>query len=367
MVALATAATVIASQAVITGAYSVTQQAIQLGLLPRLEIRHTSESLVGQIFMPRVNALLLVGVLFLVFMFRSSNALASAYGIAVTGTMVVTTMLAFVVVRKVWNWSPLRPRPLDRAVPGARYDLPRRQRAEGGRRRLDAAAARLGHGDHDVHLASRNRHACCEDEQDSRRRWPSSSRCWSGRRRIARAGTAVFLTGDPEHAPTALLHNLKHNKVLHERNVVLTVEYAETPHVPAAERARIEHHRRELPRVVLRFGFMEVPNIPQALGIARKAGWQFDIMSTSFYLSRRSLKLAARSDMPRWQERLFIALARKCQRRHRIFQDTDEPRRRDRRAGGDLIQHAGALPGGGGEVAAISGPARSRCPQSRSA
>jgi KUP system potassium uptake protein len=122
-------------------------------------------------------------------------------------------------------------------------------------------------------------------------------------------GTAVFLTGDPDHAPTALLHNLKHNKVLHERNVVLTVEYAQTPHVSTDERVRLETIGPNFLRVILRFGFMDVPNIPQALALARKAGWQFEIMSTSFYLSRRSLRIATRSEMPRWQDRLFIALA----------------------------------------------------------
>jgi len=123
------------------------------------------------------------------------------------------------------------------------------------------------------------------------------------------AGTAVFLTGDPTHAPTALLHNLKHNKILHERNVVLTAEYAETPHVGPDERVRIEPLGDSFLHVMLRFGFMDMPNIPQALAIARKAGWQFEIMSTSFYVSRRSLKVAARSEMPKWQDRLFIALA----------------------------------------------------------
>ena len=122
-------------------------------------------------------------------------------------------------------------------------------------------------------------------------------------------GTAVFLTGDGDYAPTALLHNLKHNKVLHEHNVVLTVEYAEIPHVPETERTRIEPLGESFLRVVVRFGFMDVPNITRALGIARKSGWQFDIMSTSFFLSRRSLKLAAKSEMPCSQAKLFLALA----------------------------------------------------------
>ncbi len=122
-------------------------------------------------------------------------------------------------------------------------------------------------------------------------------------------GTAVFLTSDPSSAPTALLHSLKHYKVLHEKNVILTVDTAETPRVPASERVRIEPVGQTFSRVRLRFGFMETPNVPRALAIARKLGWQFDIMSTSFFLSRRSLRPAAHSGMPRWQDRLFIRLA----------------------------------------------------------
>jgi KUP system potassium uptake protein len=308
MVVLATAATVIASQAVITGAYSVTQQAIQLGLLPRLEIRHTSESLVGQIFMPRVNTLLLIGVLLLVIMFRSSNALASAYGIAVTGTMVVTAMLAFVVIWKVWKWSPIAAGAL--IAPFLALDLVflganLLKVVEGGWMPLLLGSAMV------AIMYTWRRGTALLAAKTTRLETPLTALVnmleRSPPHRVP--GTAVFLTGDPDHAPTALLHNLKHNKVLHERNVALTVEYAETPRVPIEERVRIEHLGESFLRVVLRFGFLEVPSIPQALAIARKQGWQFDIMATSFYLSRRSLRIASKSDMPRWQDRLFIALA----------------------------------------------------------
>ncbi|MGA8989079.1 MAG: potassium transporter Kup [Rhodoplanes sp.] len=308
MVVLATAATVIASQAVITGAYSVTQQAIQLGLLPKLEIRHTSEALVGQIFMPRVNTFLLIGVLLLVFAFRSSNALASAYGIAVTGTMVVTTMLAFVVVRNVWKWPPIAAGllvapflMLDATFLGANL----LKVVEGGWMPLVLGSAMV------TVMYTWRRGTAMLAAKTRKLETPLTSLIEMLRRSPPHraSGTAVFLTGDPDHAPTALLHNLKHNKVLHERNVFLTVEYAETPHVTQGERVRIEHLAEGFLRVVLRFGFMDVPNIPHALVIARKMGWQFDIMSTSFYLSRRSLKVGARSEMPRWQARLFIILA----------------------------------------------------------
>ncbi len=308
MVLLATAATVIASQAVITGAYSVTQQAIQLGLLPRLEIRHTSETLVGQIFMPRVNDLLLVGVLFLVFLFRSSGALASAYGIAVTGTMVVTTMLAFIVIWKVWNWSPIAAGLLiapflllDTTFLGANL----LKVVEGGWMPLLLGSVMV------AAMYTWRRGTAVLAAKTTKLQTPLTELIVMLERSPPHRepGTAVFLTGDADYAPTALLHNLKHNKVLHEHNVVLTVEYAETPHVPEEERAQIEPLGESFLRVVLRFGFMDVPNIPRALGIARRSGWRFDIMSTSFYLSRRSLKLAEKSALPRWQAKLFIALA----------------------------------------------------------
>jgi KUP system potassium uptake protein len=133
-------------------------------------------------------------------------------------------------------------------------------------------------------------------------------------------GTAVFLTGDPQFAPTALLHSLKHYKVLHEKNVILTIETADTPRVDRAERVRIEPVGETFSRVVLRFGFMETPNVPKALAIARKLGWQFDIMSTSFFLSRRLLRPAAKSDMPRWQDQLYIALTRSANDATNYFQ-----------------------------------------------
>lgn len=308
MVVLATAATVIASQAVITGAYSVTQQAIQLGLLPRLEIRHTSEALVGQIYMPKVNGLLLVGVLVLVFMFRSSNALASAYGIAVTGTMVVTAMLAFVVIWKVWNWSPIAAGAL--VAPFLVLDLTflganLLKVMEGGWMPLMLGGTMV------MAMYTWRRGTAVLTAKTAQQQIPLTNLIGMLERSPPHrvAGTAVFLTGDPAHAPTALLHNLKHNKVLHEHNVLLTVEYAETPHVLPGERVSIESLGDSFLRIVLRFGFMDVPNIPQALGIARKAGWRFEIMSTSFYVSRRSLRIAAHSEMPRWQDRVFIALA----------------------------------------------------------
>jgi KUP system potassium uptake protein len=309
MVLLATIATVIASQAVITGAYSLTRQAIQLGLLPRLEIRHTSEQLFGQIYMPRVNMLLLAGVVLLVLLFRSSSALASAYGIAVTGTMVVTAMMAIVVVNKVWRWPLILA--LAVVVPFLLIDLTflaanLLKIFEGGWMPLALGGLLM------LLMYTWRRGSRYLFEKTRRLETPLESLVKSLERKppLRVPGTAVFLTSDPQSAPTALLHSLKHYKVLHEQNVILTIETADTPRVHPSERVRIEPVGETFAKVVLRFGFMETPNVPRGLAIARRHGWQFDIMSTSFFVSRRSLKPAARSGLPRWQDRLFIALTR---------------------------------------------------------
>jgi KUP system potassium uptake protein len=309
MIALATAATVIASQAVITGAYSITQQAIQLGLLPRLEIRHTSESLIGQIYMPKVNTLLLIGVLLLVGLFRSSSALASAYGIAVTGTMVVTAMMAFVVIWKVWRWSALAAALV--IVPLLALDLTflaanLLKVFEGGWMPLALGSVVM------LLMYTWRRGSRLLFEKSRKLELPLADLVKMLEKRPPQrvSGTAVFLTSDPASAPTALMHSLKHYKVLHEKNVILTIETAPTPRIDPAERVRFEEISPTFSKVLLRFGFMESPNVPKALGIARKLGWQFDIMSTSFFLSRRALKPAALSGMPRWQDHLFIALTR---------------------------------------------------------
>jgi KUP system potassium uptake protein len=309
MVLLATAATVIASQAVITGAYSLTRQAIGLGLLPRLEVRHTSEALAGQIFMPRVNAMLLVAVLLLVAMFRSSSALASAYGIAVTGTMLVDSTMGLIVIWRHWHWSP--PAAAGLMLPFQIIELTflaanLLKILDGGWVPLAFAGLLM------TIMYTWRRGTRLLFDKTRRQEMSLDSLVAMLERKPPQIvpGTAVFLTSDPESAPTALLHSLKHYKVLHEKNVILTVETANTPRVPTAERVRIEPVGKTFSRVWLRFGFMQTPNVPRALVVARKLGWQFDIMSTSFFLSRRSLRPAAHSGMPRWQDRLFIRLAR---------------------------------------------------------
>jgi KUP system potassium uptake protein len=309
MVLLAAAATVIASQAVITGAYSISQQAIQLGLLPRLEIRHTSEALFGQIYMPSVNSLLLAGVLFLVLMFRSSSALASAYGIAVTGTMVVTAMLAFIVVWKVWRWPPL----VAAAVIAPFFLIDLTFLGANMLKVVDGGWVPLGLGAGIiVVMVTWRRGSRLLFEKTRRQEIPLQSLIATLEKKppMKVPGTAVFLTSDPANAPTALLHSLKHYKVLHETNVILTIETLGRPRVDPADRVRIEPIGETFSRVIVRYGFMERPNVPKALAVARKVGWQFDIMSTSFFLSRRALKPAAKSDMPVWQDRLFISLTK---------------------------------------------------------
>jgi len=309
MVVLATIATVIASQAVITGAYSLTRQAIALGLLPRLEIRHTSAEHEGQIYMPRVNFMILTGVLLLVALFRSSSALASAYGVAVTGTMVVTAIMAFIVVHKVWGWS--LPATVALVAPVLLVDTTFLMAnllkvIEGGWVPLALGSVVM------VIMYTWRRGSKLLFDKTRRQEMPLDSLVAMLEKKPPQRvpGTAVFLTSDPVSAPTALMHSLKHYKVLHEKNVILSIKIDHRPRVPQEERVRIEPVGRTFSRVALRFGYMERPNVPQALGIARKLGWQFDIMSTSFFVSRRKLRPAARSSMPVWQDRLFISLAR---------------------------------------------------------
>ncbi|HXI07341.1 MAG: potassium transporter Kup [Bradyrhizobium sp.] len=308
MVALATIATVIASQAVITGAYSLTRQAIQLGLMPRFEIRHTSEAHSGQIYIPKINLMLFLAVMLLVLLFRSSSALASAYGISVTGTMVVTAMMGFVVIWKVWKWSPVAAAAL--IAPFLFLDFTflaanLLKVFEGGWVPLLLGGVVM------LLMYTWRRGSRLLFAKSRKLEFPLADLVAMLEKRPPQRvpGTAVFLTSDPESAPTALMHSLKHYKVLHEKNVILTIETAPTPRIDDSERVRLEEISATFSRVTLRFGFMESPNVPKALAIARKLGWQFDIMATSFFLSRRALKPAAHSGMPRWQDHLFIALS----------------------------------------------------------
>ncbi len=319
MIVLATAATVIASQAVITGAYSLVQQAIQLGMLPRLTILHTSASQVGQIYIPRVTMTLLIGVLLLVGLFRTSSALASAYGIAVATTMVVDGVLAFIVIWKLWQWPLWKSALL--CLPLFIIDVT--FFSANLLKLLEGAWAPILFGIGMVLLMlTWRRGSAILISKTRKTEVPLETLLRSMEKKPPHVvpGTAVFLTSDPEFAPTALLHNLKHNKVLHEHNVILTVVTADTPRVPDEERVQMAALSKHFSRVSLKFGYMEQPNVPKALAIARKHGWQFDIMSTSFFLSRRSLRPSAQSGMPTWQDHLFIWLARSASDATDFFQ-----------------------------------------------
>ncbi|HKQ54957.1 MAG TPA: potassium transporter Kup [Methyloceanibacter sp.] len=318
MVALATTATAIASQAVISGAYSITRQAMQLGFLPRMEVRHTSEALAGQIYMPRVNYLLLTGVLLLVFMFRSSSELAAAYVLAVATTALAAGILGFIVIWKAWKW-PLWTTAavmIPLAIADSSFVVASLLQIFKGAwlpvlvgTLLILIMVTWRRGTRLLALKTRRVEVPFQPLVKSLEDRPPHTV----------PGTAVFLTSDPEFAPTALLHNLKHNKVLHEHNVILTIVNEDIPRV-IKDRVEMEPISDRFMRLILHFGFMERPNVPKALAVARKHGWHFDIMTTSFFLSRRSVRPDPRSGMPPWQDRLYIFLAHNADDASSYFQ-----------------------------------------------
>lgn len=319
MVVLATCATVVASQAVITGAFSLARQAVQLGLLPRFAIKHTSESMAGQIYLPRVNWLLLVGVVLSVITFKSSSHLASAYGVSVTAALVIDTLMAFFVVWKYWNW------PLWKAA-GLMVPLLLIEQTF-----FAANILKLFEGAW-VPLAIAGVLALIMFT------WVRGYRIllkitrrneadldWLVRKLEAKPpvrvpGTAVFLSSDVNAAPTALMHNLKHNRILHERNIVLSIRTEDTPRVPRHERVEIDRSSETFIKVVASYGFMETPSIPKIMESCRRKDLNIDMGGTSFFLSRRSLRSTTRSEMPRWQEKLFIWLARTAEDATTYFQ-----------------------------------------------
>ena len=308
---MSTAATVIASQAVITGAFSFAQQAIQLGLLPRLEIVHTSDRLEGQIFIPRVNRILLLGVLALVLMFRSADALANAYGIAVSGTMVATTALSFFVVWKLWRWPLWGALALVcgfLSVDVSFFIANLYKVLDGGWVPLTLAGVMF------VVMWTWSRGSAILSAKTHRDSIPMTDliKMLEKSKPVRVPGTAIFLTSDPTVAPSSFMHNLKHNKVMHERVVMMCVRTENSPRVQPAKRFEIHALSPDFLSLTLHFGYMESPRIPVALAALRKAGLKFDIMTTSFFLGRRTLKPAPNSGMPQWQDRLFIALAKQA-------------------------------------------------------
>jgi KUP system potassium uptake protein len=308
LVIIATLATIIASQAVITGSYSLTSQAIQLGLLPRLEVRQTSASHAGQIYLPQVNVSLAIGVVVLVAIFKTSGSLAMAYGIAVSGTMAVTTSLAFIVMWKLWKWPLIAA--IAVAAPLVTLDLVflsanLMRIFEGG-----FVPVLLGLGMFVV-MYTWVRGTSLLSAKTSRESPPLREfvRLLAERQYPHVKGTAVFLTGDVERTPAALLHNLKHNQILHEQNIVMTVRTADTPRVPPSKRLTVETIDPSFKIATATFGFMETPNVPEALRLGRDQGVAYSHMLTSFFLGRRTVVPAARHGlMPRWQDKLFILM-----------------------------------------------------------
>ena len=306
---LATAATVIASQAVITGAFSMTQQGVQLGLLPRMTIKRTSETQAGQIFIPSVNVFLMIGVMLLLLVFQTSGHLASAYGVAVTGAMFIDTLLAYVIVRRVWKWRMAAALAL--VIPLSAVDL-----VFVGSNLLKVryggwAPLALGAGLMMV-MWTWTRGMRILQEKVRRDSLPLIDLIdmLHARPPHRTPGTAMFLTADADMAPVALMHNLKHNKTLHQHNIIVTVRTAETPTVPECDRISIEKVNDDFKKLTLSYGFMETPSLPRALQLCKKQGLKFDIMATSFFLGRRSLVVAEHPGMPIWQDKLFIFLTK---------------------------------------------------------
>jgi KUP system potassium uptake protein len=308
MVGLATLATVIASQAVISGAFSITQQAIQLGFAPRMEISHTSGEEKGQIYLPGVNWMLLLAVVALVIGFHNSSNLAAAYGIAVTGTMFITDVLAFMVARHVWGWPAWKA--FLGALPFALIDIAffsanTIKIADGGWFPLAFGLA--------VYLVLSTwkrgrdllRQRLMEDAMDMKGFVDAIDAS------VARVpGTAVFLTGNPDVVPQAMLHSLKHYKALHERVAVVSVSIQDVPYVDDAQRVAVRRMEKQFWQIRLNYGFMEQPDIPLALEKCAESGLEFEPMDTSFFLGRETLIPRIRSELGFWREKVFVAMFR---------------------------------------------------------
>lgn len=308
LVLLATAATFIASQAVITGAFSVTHQAIQLGFVPRLSIRHTSETEAGQIYIPFVNWTLMIAVIVLVLTFQTSSNLAAAYGIAVTGAMLIDTCLLAVLILGVWRWKVWMAVPVVIGffiIDGAYFAANLTKVPAGGWFPLAVGAVAF------TMLTTWARGRKLMRDRMAEAELPLDIFAKSAHASTQRVpGTAIFMAAATRGVPSALLHNIKHNKVLHERVVVLTVQIAEVPYVDPAERIEITDLGQGFYRLMLNYGFMEETDIPAALKQADMCGGKFDMMQTSFFLSRQTLLSAKTPGMAIWRERLFSWMLR---------------------------------------------------------
>jgi len=319
MIVLATAAAVIASQAVISGAFSVTREAIQLGYLPRMEVRHTSKETRGQIYLPWINRMLLVLTLAVVIGFRSSDNLGAAYGIAVVGTMTIDSILVMIVFRRMWNWS----KPHVAIVGGMFLAVDAAF--------LTANADKVEHGGwFPLVLGAviftmmatwrRGRELVIREIRQSGLALEPFISSIAAHPPLRVPGTAVFLTANLDAVPHALLHNLKHNKVLHERNVLLTVEVLETPTAEDDERVTIENLDDNFYKLTLRFGFAEDPDVPDTIESIQACGLPFELMDTTFFLSRESIVATDRPGMARWRDKLFVFMQRNATPATAFFQ-----------------------------------------------
>jgi KUP system potassium uptake protein len=310
MVLLATAATVIASQAVISGAFSVARQAIQMGFLPRMEVCQTSDKAQGQIYVPVTNWTLYIAVVFLVLTFQSSSNLAAAYGIAVTGTMTITTILSAFIMVMVWRWPLVVTIPLITVllVTDLTYFAANAIKIpQGGWFPVGIGIVSF------IVLTTWQRGRKLLLDEIERLSVPIEA-VLGGIDNVVRVnGTAVFLSNASEGAPSALLHNLKHNQILHERNILLTVIVEDKPYVTTGNRLLIDDLGKSFFRVRVFYGFMEEPDIPAVLELCSKRGLPFDMMSTSFFVSRAMIVSSPNPGMSKLRERLFMVLSRNAQ------------------------------------------------------
>ncbi len=308
LVLLATVATFIASQAVISGAFSITHQAIQMGYIPRLSIRHTSETEGGQIYIPVVNWALMVAVIILVLTFQNSSNLASAYGIAVTGAVTIDTLLMAVLLVGVWKWKWWYAAPvvlLFLIVDGAYFAANLTKVPEGGWFPLMVGFIAF------LLLTTWARGRKLMRERMSEVALPMEIFAKSAKNSALRVpGTAIFMASSTAGVPSALLHNIKHNKVLHERVVILTVDIQDVPYVDPAERCEYTDMGDGFYRAVLHYGFMEETNVVEGLKNMDRCGGEFEMMHTSFFLSRQTLLASDKPGMPIWREKIFAWMLR---------------------------------------------------------
>jgi KUP system potassium uptake protein len=311
LIILSTFATIIASQAVISGTFSVTHQAIQLGFLPRLVFRHTSATEFGQIYMPNINWILMTCVVALVLGFQNSSHLAHAYGIAVTGTMLVGTILGYTVARYHWGWSRLKALPpflLFLVVDLAFFVACSTKIVAGGWVPLVVALLVFIL----IQAWREGRAEMTRYQEEASLSLESFLARLTANRAPRVAGTAIFMSASPASVPGALLHNLKHNKVLHERVVLLTILNEQVPVVPEAERFTVNTYPHAFYRVLARYGFMESPDVPKILEACAARGLTFNMMETSFFLGRETIIPTRRPDISMWREKLYIAMTRQA-------------------------------------------------------